>query len=484
MPRPSPRRCSRQAGRGGPARRGRDHRGPHVGPLLGRALRDRADHPDPLDPRAQRRGDPRTPAGTVLHTGDWKLDPDPLVGDDYDEARLRGRWPRKASWPWSATPPTPWSRATGSEAEVRDGPDGADRRPEEPGRGGLLRQQRRALRDHRSSAAQAHGRRVALVGRSMHRIFKAARDTGYLNRCRRWSPRRRSATCRADEVLLLCTGSQGEPRAALASASPGTSIRTWSWRRATRSSSPRASFRETRRDLRLHNALSRQGDRGGHRQGPFRATSPAIRRREELSPDVSVGAAAGGDPGPRRGPPPGRARRLAPPARCPDTIVAENGDLIRLAPGRAEVVEQVQTGRLALDGSRPDAAGRRVGPRARAWPTTARPWRPWCWTATVACSDEPPGDHDPGPAQRGTRSCWPVSWSADPGRAGGLGRGDRATTPTVGEAARTRPAPRAYRTKGKRPVTDVHVHGASIDSRAARHCTDLSVEPPARRGRS
>ena len=52
----------------------------------------------------------RTPLGTVLHTGDWKLDPDPLVGEATDEAAL-ARWARRACWRWSAIPPTRSSTA-------------------------------------------------------------------------------------------------------------------------------------------------------------------------------------------------------------------------------------------------------------------------------------------------------------------------------------------------------------------------------------
>ena len=68
-------------------------------------------------------------------------------------------------------------------------------------------------------AAQRHGRKVAFVGRSMVRNMGIARDLGYLTiprRPRRQGPQGRSSGCAADQMAIICTGSQGEPMAALA----------------------------------------------------------------------------------------------------------------------------------------------------------------------------------------------------------------------------------------------------------------------------
>ena len=157
----------------------------------------------------------RTPFGTVLHTGDWKFDPDPLVG----------------------APPT-WRRSQrlgdeGVLAMVCDSTNAL--RPGEVGlrsRGahGAHRARRAAAatasrspalpRTSRGSqsaaaAAAAHDRHVALVGRSLWRIEHAARETGYLKDVPPFLTEEEAAYLPRDKVLLICTGSQGEPRAAL-----------------------------------------------------------------------------------------------------------------------------------------------------------------------------------------------------------------------------------------------------------------------------
>jgi ribonuclease J len=118
----------------------------------------------------------RTAAGTVLHTGDWKLDPDPLVGDDYDEAALKAL------------------AEDGVLAMVCDSTNALV--PGESGSEGTVRENLSALiggvtgrlavacfatnvarLETVMKLAERHGRRVALVGRSMHRIYEAACET-------------------------------------------------------------------------------------------------------------------------------------------------------------------------------------------------------------------------------------------------------------------------------------------------------------------
>ena len=87
----------------------------------------------------------RRRSGTVLHTGDWKIDPDPLLGAPTDQRRHPPAWATRACWPWSAIPPTSSSTASaGSEADVRERAERADRHAEGQGRRRLLRLQRRA----------------------------------------------------------------------------------------------------------------------------------------------------------------------------------------------------------------------------------------------------------------------------------------------------------------------------------------------------
>jgi ribonuclease J len=156
----------------------------------------------------------RTPAGTVLHTGDWKLDPDPLVGDDYDESALR----RLAGEGVLAMV----CDSTNALVEGESGSEGAVRHSLAELIGGLTGRvvvacfaTNVARLESAIRVAEAHGRRVALVGRSMHRIHQAALETGYLADLPPLLTDREIGFLPREEVLLLCTGSQGEPRAAL-----------------------------------------------------------------------------------------------------------------------------------------------------------------------------------------------------------------------------------------------------------------------------
>ena len=124
----------------------------------------------------------RTPVGTVLHTGDWKFDPDPLIGDVTDEAALRRLGDEgvlamvcDSTNALRAGHPARKPMCARRSIELVGRCDSARR-------GRLLRLERRAAVDDRARGA-AHGRHVALVGRSLWRIDKAARETGYLDRC-------------------------------------------------------------------------------------------------------------------------------------------------------------------------------------------------------------------------------------------------------------------------------------------------------------
>src|SRR5438309_4456622 len=157
----------------------------------------------------------RTPVGTVLHTGDWKLDPEPLIGSPTDEARLR---------------------EVGDEGVLAIVCDSTNAlKPGSSGSEGDLRRSLTELIGHYDGrvavacfasnvarletiahAARAHDRDVALVGRSLWRIEKAAREHGYLADVPRFLTEDEAGYVPRDKVLLVCTGSQGEPRAALA----------------------------------------------------------------------------------------------------------------------------------------------------------------------------------------------------------------------------------------------------------------------------
>ena len=157
----------------------------------------------------------RTPLGVVAHTGDWKIDPDPMLGEATDTAALEklGDEGVLALVCDSTNALVPGS--SGSEAKVRESL--TELIGTLKGRVAVTGFASNVARlDTVARAAKAHGRRVALVGRSMQKMVSAARETGYLKDFPPVLDETEVADMPAHKVLYLCTGSQGEPRAALA----------------------------------------------------------------------------------------------------------------------------------------------------------------------------------------------------------------------------------------------------------------------------
>jgi ribonuclease J len=157
----------------------------------------------------------RTPHGTVFHTGDWKLDQTPLIGDPTDEAKIQALGAEGVA-----------ALVCDSTNAFRDG-----RSPSEVDVASSLakiieRAKRRvAITTFASNvarlravadAAKATNRRLVVAGRAMHRIIQVAMDTGYLPETFSYLDQREFSRLEPRDVLVLCTGSQGEPRAALA----------------------------------------------------------------------------------------------------------------------------------------------------------------------------------------------------------------------------------------------------------------------------
>ena len=156
----------------------------------------------------------RTAAGTVLHTGDWKFDPDPLIGRTTDVAALErlGDEGLLAMMCDSTNADVPGS--TGSEADARAGLIAAF-----ANRSGAIAVTGFASNVARmtavAEAAAAVGRKVVLVGRSMLRMEKAAQACGYLDHVPDFMDVREASWTPRENLVFLCTGSQGEERAAL-----------------------------------------------------------------------------------------------------------------------------------------------------------------------------------------------------------------------------------------------------------------------------
>ena len=292
----------------------------------------------------------RTAAGTVLHTGDWKLDPDPLVGESYDEKALRALADEQVLAMVCDSTNALVDGDSGSEAEVRAALMELV--------GGLKNRvavacfaSNVARIETAAKVAEAHGRRVALIGRSMHRIYAAARDNGYLADVPLPVSEEDVGYLPREEVLLLVTGSQGEARSALWRIANDENSRVVLEEGDAVIFSSRIIPGNDTAIFKLQNQLVRKGieiitddDHFIHVSG-HPARDELTQMYQWVRPRIAV-------------PVHGEARHLAEHARLaqecqvPEQIVGENGALIRLAPGTAEIVDHVPTGRLAVDGYR------------------------------------------------------------------------------------------------------------------------------------
>src|SRR5215469_3804255 len=157
----------------------------------------------------------RTGAGTVLHTGDWKIDSTPILRDPTDEKRLRALGEEGCLALVGDS--TNAVREGRSPSEVDVAKTIAELVKASRGRVAVTTfasnvARLRAVAD----AARAADREVVIVGRAMERIVQIARETGYFDDVQDFRSIEAYGYLPPDKVIALCTGSQGEPRAALA----------------------------------------------------------------------------------------------------------------------------------------------------------------------------------------------------------------------------------------------------------------------------
>jgi ribonuclease J len=290
----------------------------------------------------------RTGLGTVLHTGDWKLDPTPVIGPPTDEVKLRALG--EAGCLAVIGDSTNAVREGRSPSETDVAKSLKELIANAPGRVAVTTfasnvARLRAVAD----AALACGREVVVVGRAMDRIAQVARETGYLDGVQEFRGTDTYGYLPRDKVVALCTGSQGEPRAAL------SRIAMDEHPDVTLAAGDRVIF--SSRTIpgnekavgRVINGLVLQGievitDRthlvhvSGH---PRRAEVADL--YSWVRPRIAV-------------PVHGEALHLSEHASLarmsgvPQALVCKNGDVVRLAPGPAAVVDEVPQGRLYKDG--------------------------------------------------------------------------------------------------------------------------------------
>src|SRR6478736_6130374 len=156
----------------------------------------------------------RTALGSVLHTGDWKIDPTPLLGPPTDEPLLRALGDAGCLALIGDSTNAPREGRSPSEADVARSL--AELIKSAAARVAVTTFASNVARIRAvAEAAAACGREVVLVGRAMERVSQVARETGYLDGIKDFRSVDIYGHLPPDKVLALCTGSQGEPRAAL-----------------------------------------------------------------------------------------------------------------------------------------------------------------------------------------------------------------------------------------------------------------------------
>lgn len=290
----------------------------------------------------------RTPAGTAFHTGDWKLDPDPITGPPTNEARIREIGHEGIDVLVCDSTNVFREGVSPSEADVAASL--AQLIAKAKGRVAVTTFSSNVARIRSvAEAAKAAGREFVVIGRAMHRVIRAAQDTGYFPPEIELLNQDQFGYLPKDKVVALITGSQGEARAALAriaedshpavALSPGDIVVF----------SSRTIPGNERSVGAIQNKLVEQGvrlvtDRDAlvHVTGHPRRDELA-RMYEWTKPRAAI-------------PMHGEARHLVEhkrfaEARGVKTVVpARNGQIVRLCPGVCEAIDEAPVGRRIRDG--------------------------------------------------------------------------------------------------------------------------------------
>jgi ribonuclease J len=289
-----------------------------------------------------------TPAGVVLHTGDWKIDPTPIIGLPTDEKRLRELGDAGVL-----------ALVGDSTNAVREG-----RSPSETEVAATITKLVKAAKGRVAvttfasnvarlkavaDAAKAADREVVVVGRAMERVVQVARETGYLEGVQNFRGADLYGHFPPDKVLALCTGSQGEPRAALARIAnddhPQVTLNKGDcviFSSRTIPGNERAILEIKNRLIDLGMKIIEDGDALVHVSGHPRR-SELRKMYEWVRPQIGV-------------PVHGEAAHLVAQGSLMSmsgigqVAQVRDGDMLRLWPGPATIIDQLPFGRLYKDG--------------------------------------------------------------------------------------------------------------------------------------
>jgi ribonuclease J len=291
----------------------------------------------------------RTPLGAVLHTGDWKIDPTPVIDPPTDEAKLRALGDEGCLALIGDSTNAVREGRSPSETDVAKSL--AELIRTAPARVAVTTFASNVARIRVvAEAAAACDREVVLVGRAMERISQVARETGYLDGIKDFRSVDIYGHLPPDKVLALCTGSQGEPRAALS--------------RIAQDDHPEVAFSRGDRVIFSSRAIP------GNEKAVMRVINGLVSQGIEVITDRTHLVHVSGHPRmdelrdmigwvrpqilvPVHGEPLHMAEHaaLARRAGVGQVVLCRDGELLRLAPGGPGKIDEVPAGRLYKDGA-------------------------------------------------------------------------------------------------------------------------------------
>ena len=286
----------------------------------------------------------------IFHTGDWKCDLEPMMGDNINEKKLKEIGDQGILAMICDSTNIFTEGRSGSEKDVNES---------------MLRifekqKNRIIVTTFASNAARMQtvfqcaekvGRHVSLVGRSMHRIFNTAKACGYFSNIKPPLDPREVKKIPKEKIVYLCTGSQGEPRGAMnkicnqdhpdVEISPNDTVIF----------SSRIIPGNEKKLFAMHNLLVRRGINVISEENAFIHVSGHPGREEMnemynwIRPEISV-------------PVHGEHRHLkehntfAKEKQIKQPVLIENGDVLKIFPGKSEIINKVNSGKLLVDGNR------------------------------------------------------------------------------------------------------------------------------------
>ncbi|MBO0732896.1 MAG: ribonuclease J [Methylocapsa sp.] len=291
----------------------------------------------------------RTPLGTVIHSGDWKIDPAPGIGKLTDAKRLAAIGAEEVLALVSDSTNILREGLSPSEAEVA----AALREiiAAAAGRAVVTIFASNVARIRAvAEAAMASGRTVVLVGRAMERAVAIARECGYLDGIPEFLSQNMFSQLPPEKLVVLATGSQGESRAAISRISEGTHPVVTLGRGDKVIFSSRTIPGNEKDVGRIINNFIRSGiDVVTDRTALVHASGHP--RRDEVAelyawtkPQIAIPAH-------------GEDLHLAEHAcfaklqGVPNVIAARNGDVVLLAPGKPGIIGKAPHGRICKDGN-------------------------------------------------------------------------------------------------------------------------------------